>query len=81
MVLVMVLLGWPAANFRGWQVPLLWTVNLPMVAGKSDQWAHSAGDLHTTLVWVLLALVAVHVLAALYHQFYLRDRVMKRILP
>jgi cytochrome b561 len=80
LVLAMVLLGWPAANARGWPVPVLWAVNLPMVADKSDKWAHDAGDIHTTLVWALLGLVIIHVAAALYHHFYLRDRVMKRIL-
>lgn len=80
LILVMVLLGWAAANFRGWSLKLA-SVNLPNLANKGDSWAHTAGDIHTTLVNVLLALVLLHVLAALYHQFIVRDGVMRRILP
>ena len=80
LILVMVLLGWAAANFRGWTVPAF-GVPLPGLASKGDSWAHTAGDIHTFLVNVLLALVILHAGAALYHWLFLRDRVMKRILP
>jgi cytochrome b561 len=33
------------------------------------------------MAWVLFALIAVHVAAALYHRFVLRDQVMHRMLP
>ncbi len=80
LILVMVLLGWAAANFRGWPLTVF-GVTLPGLANKGDSWAHSAGDVHTFLVYVLLGLVALHVAAALYHHFMLRDKVMRRILP
>jgi cytochrome b561 len=80
LVLVMVLLGWAAANFRGWPLTMF-GVTLPSLANKGDSWAHTAGDVHTFLVWVLLGLVILHVVAALYHHFMLHDKVMRRILP
>jgi cytochrome b561 len=80
LILVMVILGWAAANFRGWPVTVF-GLDLPGLAGKGDRWAHTAGDIHTFLVNVLLALVALHVGAALYHALVLRDKVLKRILP
>jgi cytochrome b561 len=80
LILVMTVLGWAATNFRGWPVNLFGLVPLPAIAAKGDAWAHTAGDIHTLLVNVLLALVAVHVLAALYHHFIARDRVLKRML-
>jgi cytochrome b561 len=80
LILVMTLLGWAAANFRGWPVTIL-GVPLPPLAKKGDSWAHTAGDIHTFLVNVLLALVILHAAAALYHWLFLRDKVMKRIVP
>ena len=80
LVLVLVVLGWAAANSRGWPVTIL-GVPVPALANNGDRWAHTAGDVHTLLVNVLLGLVALHVIAALYHHFFLRDKVLKRILP
>ena len=81
LILVMTLLGWAATDYRGWPVRIFGLVPLPAIARKGDSWAHTAGDIHSVLVNVLLALVVLHVGAALYHQFVVRDGVMKRILP
>jgi len=80
LILVMTVLGWAATNFRGWPVKLFGALPLPALANKGDSWAHKAGDIHSLLVNVLLALVAIHVLAALYHHFIARDRVLRRML-
>ena len=80
LILVMTLLGWAAANFArlaGDDV----RHSLPALAKNGDRWAHTAGDVHTFLVNVLLGLVILHVAAALYHHFFLRDKVLSRILP
>lgn len=39
------------------------------------------GDLHGTLFGVLAALVALHVVAAVFHQVVLKDGLMRRMLP
>ncbi len=39
------------------------------------------GELHGTMVWILLGAVALHVIAALYHHFILRDATLRRMLP
>jgi cytochrome b561 len=80
LILVMTLLGWAATNYRGWPVTVF-GVPIPAIAKNGDSWAHSAGDIHTFLVNVLLGLVILHVVAALYHHFFLRDKVLKRMLP
>ena len=80
LILGMTLLGWAATNSRGWQVSLP-GFDLPMMAQNGDSWAHEAGDIHILLVNVLLALVALHVGAALYHHFFKRDGVLRRMLP
>ncbi|MBX7199237.1 MAG: cytochrome b [Rhodospirillaceae bacterium] len=75
------LLGWAAASFRGWDVPLFGLLALPALAAKGTPWAHTAGDVHVVLVYVLAGVIALHVAAALYHHFGLRDRVLTRMLP
>ena len=80
LILVMIVLGWAAADYRGWPVTVL-GVPLPALANKGVRWANTAGDVHTFLVNVLLGLVILHVGAALYHWLFLRDKVINRILP
>jgi cytochrome b561 len=81
LIFVMTILGWAAASYRGWTVWLFGIVPLPALAAKGTPWAHTAGDIHDWLVYVLLAFIVLHVAGALYHYFVLRDRVLQRMLP
>jgi cytochrome b561 len=81
LILVMTLLGWAATGYRGWTVWLFGIIPLPALAAKGTPWAHTAGDAHAFLVYVLLAFILLHVAGALYHQFVMRDRVLSRMLP
>lgn len=78
---VITVLGWAAASFRGWEVRLFGLLPLPALAEKGTSWAHTAGDVHVVLVYVLAGVIALHVGAALYHHFVLRDRVLTRMSP
>lgn len=79
LILLMCVLGWAAASFRGWTVYLFGVVPLPSLAAKGTPWAHTAGDVHDVLLYVLLVPIALHIFAALYHHFVLRDRVLERM--
>lgn len=37
------------------------------------------GDVHSALAWVLLALIGMHIGAALFHRFVRKDNVLQRI--
>jgi len=80
LVLIMTLLGWAAANARGWDVKLFGAITLPALAPSGSSWGHEAGDIHNILVYVLLGFIILHVAGALYHYFVLRDRVLQRML-
>jgi cytochrome b561 len=80
LVFAMTVLGWAAANYRGWTVTLFDWLPLPGLAPKGTAWAHEAGDIHNILVYVLLGFIVLHVLGALYHYFVKRDRVLQRML-
>jgi cytochrome b561 len=38
-------------------------------------------DLHENVAWAIVILAGGHALAALYHHYFLKDRVLKRMLP
>ena len=79
LVFAMTVLGWAAANYRGWTVKIAGVIPLPTLAAKGTGWAHEAGDIHNILVYVLLGFIGLHVAGALYHYFILRDRVLQRM--
>jgi cytochrome b561 len=74
-------LGWINASWRGFPV-IMFGLRLPkLVATRVAGWGWT-GDVHSLLAnYLLLALVGVHIAAALYHYFVRRDRVLQRMLP
>lgn len=60
-------------NFGVFEVP-------PLMAADRGM-AKSVEGIHTTMAWILLALVVAHVAAALWHHFVRRDAVLRRMLP
>ncbi|MGE5270153.1 MAG: cytochrome b [Thiohalocapsa sp.] len=80
-VLLTTLSGWFFASYRGWNIALYGIAPLPHLVAQGSAVGRGIGNLHATLVWVLLGLVGVHMAAALAHLFVYRDRVMHRMLP
>lgn len=54
---------------------------IPLKIAQNDTINAIGNTLHGINAWILTALVAVHILAALYHHFILKDNVLKRMLP
>ena len=80
-VLSTTLTGWMFASIRGWTIRLFWAVPLPPLVAEGSSVGRAIGPWHDTLPWILVGLIAVHVLAALVHLFVYRDQVMHRMLP
>jgi cytochrome b561 len=80
LVLVPVL-GWINASSRGWTVRLLGLVPYPALSEPGSAFGREMGDVHGIVAWVLLALIILHVVAALFHRYVLRDHVLQRMLP
>jgi cytochrome b561 len=74
-------LGWANASSRGWAVQLFGAIPLPALMEKGSRLGHELGDIHSTLSYVMLFLIGVHVAAALYHQFIAKDGTLRRMLP
>ncbi len=78
--LLLPLLGWIAASAREWPVTWAGLVALPALAPANQTLAGLVGDLHQALAIGLLGLIGLHVLAALFHHFVLRDGTLRRML-
>ncbi len=74
-------LGWASASAHSLQVSVFGVIPLPSIAAPKASWALTAGDVHSFMMWVLLALIGLHVAAALYHHFFRHDNVLRRMLP
>lgn len=80
LVLATTFTGWTFASMRGWHITLFGT-SLPGLVATGSSVGRTIGELHGSLIWVLLAAIGVHVLAAFMHLFVYRDRIMQRMLP
>jgi cytochrome b561 len=82
LLLVMSLSGWASASARQWPVRAFGFIPMPAIVAPEAQIGFQLGDLHADkLSWILLAVIGLHVLAALYHRFMKRDDVLRRMLP
>ena len=83
--------GWAMVSTSKWNgVPTLlfgqvaWPhlPGLVSLTGDAKAWVNDAAEsAHSAGVWVLIALMALHVLAALKHQYIDRDNLIARMLP
>ena len=82
LLLVGPLLGWINASWRGFPVSVFGLVELPKLIATRASGFGWTGDVHGLLAnYAMLALVGLHVAAALYHYFVRRDGVLQRMLP
>ena len=73
--------GWLMSSAYGVPVVYLGVIRLPDLVRKNKELADALKTLHETLAFTMLALVAVHAVAALKHHLLDRDDVLHRMLP
>ncbi|MEM7751081.1 MAG: cytochrome b/b6 domain-containing protein [Pseudomonadota bacterium] len=80
LLLLVPLTGWvatsmfPALNIFG-------LFNLPAIASPDQKLSRLIFDYHAYLAYALLAVIAAHIAGALFHQFVLRDGIIRRMWP
>ncbi|HEV2303274.1 MAG TPA: cytochrome b/b6 domain-containing protein [Stellaceae bacterium] len=76
------ILGWANASARGWKIAVFGLFDMPHIWPAGSAFGRAElGGIHVWGTYALLGLVGLHVLAALYHHLWLRDRVLSRMLP
>lgn len=70
-----------SGHTQGPTITLAGGIAIPKVPGISPELGEIAGDIHVAAVWVLIALMVVHVGAALKHQFADHNRAAGRMPP
>ena len=80
LLLVGPFLGWASASAHDRPVTVFGLFTLPAIAAPKARWALTAGDVHKVAMWTLLALLGLHIAAALWHRFVRHDGVLQRML-
>ena len=79
-VILVAMLGWAHSGARSPNYSdFFGLVNVPQFTSPDKAAAGAYEDRHILFAYVLLALIAIHVIAALWHQFIRRDRVVARM--
>lgn len=69
-----------AVSARGRPVPF-WGLELPGIIGKNEALADFIIGIHVAGAFALIALILLHVAAALRHEFILKDNTLRRMTP
>lgn len=81
LIFAMPLTGWAYSSAGGYGAEWFGWIDFPDFVGESERLEDILGRVHGALAGTLVAVVALHVLAALRHHFILKDSVLKRMLP
>ena len=73
--------GWLANSAYGAPTPFFGLFELPNLMAKNQAFADQVFSGHRILGFVIAALAAMHIAAALQHYLFIKDRVMQRMLP
>lgn len=80
-LLAMPLLGWAMSNAMGHPVTLLGFMPLPDWVGIDPDLADTLQEWHETGAWILIALIVMHLAAALWHHFFRKDETLVSMAP
>ena len=75
------MLGWLQSSAKGFPVVWFGVLALPDLVHKDKALGKLLEQLHEAAVYTLIALIVLHALAALYHQFMRHDDVLARMAP
>lgn len=81
LLLAVPLTGWLMSSAKGFQTVYFKVLPIPDLLAKNPPLGAALEAVHETLAFFMLALVAVHALAAFKHHFIDRDDVLARMVP
>ena len=69
--------GYLSSSFSGWETTWWWLVNFPTWSEEDEVLNILFSDIHMWTCWALLAVIALHIGAALYHTFRNDEAIIK----
>jgi cytochrome b561 len=75
------LLGMTEVMLSGKAISVYGIFTVPQLVSKAKHLSGVVGSIHNDVAIALLVLVGLHVLAALYHEFVVKDNILRRMLP
>ena len=81
LIIAVPLTGWLMSSAKGFQTVWFGVLPLPDLIGKDKELGKQLAEVHEFLNYTMLALVVLHVAAALKHHFIVRDDILTRMLP
>ena len=81
LMLFLPVVGYVLSTAADRPVSLFGLYTFPRLFGPDKDLAKAAENAHVTGAWILIAVIALHIAAALWHQFFKRDEVMARMAP
>ncbi len=81
LIIAMPLVGWVISSAAGVPFRIYWWIPLPAIVATDEHIADLAAATHFSLGILLVALLVVHIGAALRHHFVKRNDVLVRMLP
>jgi cytochrome b561 len=73
--------GWLMSSATGFQTVWFGVIPLPDLIGKDKEFGRFLLELHRNLDYLLIALVGLHIAAALKHHFIARDDILSQMIP
>lgn len=81
LMVVVPLSGWVIDSASAIPFRVFWLFSMPRLTGPDKALEEAAKEVHEATAYILLALLALHVGAALWHHFVRRDEILTRMLP
>lgn len=79
LLLAVPILGYTAISYGDYLD--VFNFRLPMLTEKNDELSKQVFHWHEIGAFLIIAFVALHIVAAIYHSFVRRDRVVERMIP
>ena len=81
LMIAMPLSGWLMSSAAGFTVSVYGLFSLPNLVAPDKSLKGDFKEIHEMLAWVIIAMVVLHVLAALLHHFHYKNNILRRMLP
>jgi cytochrome b561 len=73
------IIGYKAISYGGYLD--VFGIHLPAITEKNEDLSKQVFEWHSTGAILIIAFVALHIVAAIYHKYVRKDRVVERMLP